>query len=125
MCRNKTSVPKSTTQSKKRILAVTDYSSPIHSDASSESESSLLIDPLSIDGLTQQSAWLSTVTTTNGNITCKLDMGAEASVLPISAYNKLLIKPSLKPTDIKLSADDGSSITPVGTCVLQCSGKDK
>ena len=106
-------------------MAVTDYSSPIHSDASSESESSLLIDPLSIDGLTQHSPWLSTVTTTNGNITCKLDTGAEASVLPISAYNKLLIKPYLKPTDIKLSAYGGSSITPVGTCVLQCNGKDK
>ena len=118
MCRNKTSVPKSTTQSKKRILAVTDYSSQIHSDASSESESSLLIDPLSIDGLTQHSAWLSTVTTTNGNIMCKLDTGAEASILPISAYNKLLIKPSLKPTDIKLSAYGGSSITRRDLCSL-------
>ena len=48
-----------------------------------------------------------------------------ASVLPISAYNKLLIKPSLKPTDIKLSAYGGSLIIPVGTCVLQCNGKDE
>lgn len=75
--------------------------------------------------MVQHSAWLSTVTTTNGNVTCKLDTGAEASVLPISAYNKLLIKQSLKPTDIKLSAYGGSSINPIGTCLLQCSNKGK
>ena len=109
----------------KENLAVTDYSSPTHSDTSSENESTLLIDPLRVDGVTEHSAWLSTVTTTNGNVTCKLDTGAEASILPISAYNKLLIKPSLKPTNMKLSAYGGSSINRVGTCILQCSGKDK
>ena len=51
--------------------------------------------------------------------------GAEANALPVSDYNKLLNRPPLKPTDIKLTAYGGSSINPIGTCILQCSSKDK
>ena len=126
MCRNKPSALNPLPQEpKKRIHTVEGHSSPPHSDISSENESTLLIDPLKVHDLTQHSAWLSTVATTNGNITCKLDTGAEASVLPISAYNQLPVKPQLKSTNINLSAYGGSTITPIGTCLLQCQGKDQ
>ena len=123
MCRNKSSVSKSTTRKKIWQLLITAHQ-PIQTHLQ-RMKSTLLIDPLRVDDVTEHSAWLFTVTTTNGNVTCKLDTGAEASILPISAYNKLLIKPSLKPTNMKLSAYGGSSINRVGTCILQCSGKDK
>ena len=119
MCRNKLSTPNSLPQ------GVKGHSSPAHSDISSENESTLLIDPLKVHDLTHHSAWLSTVATTNGNITCKLDTDAEASVLPISAYNQLPVKPQLKSTNINLSACGGTTINPIGTCPLQCQGKDQ
>ena len=109
----------------KKVFVVTDQNSPTHSDASSENETTLLIDPLEVHDLVQHSPWLSTLVTTLGNITCKLDTGAEANVLPVSDYNKLLNRPPLKSTDIKLTAYGGSSINPIGTCILQCSSKDK
>ena len=51
--------------------------------------------------------------TPQGDITLKLDTGAEANILPIATYNKLSLKPSLKPTDEKLT---GTSLSPLGTC---------
>ena len=60
---------------------------------STDNESNLLIDPIRIDGLTKPSAWLSTLSTWQGNITLKLDTGAEANILPISTYNKIPFKP--------------------------------
>ena len=126
VCRSKQSVPKALPQEpKKRIHTVAGHSSPARSDASSDNESTLLFDPLKVHDLTQHSAWLSTLTTTNGNITCKLDTGAEASVLPTSVYNQLPIKPQLKPTNINLSAYGGATINPIGTCLLQCQSKDQ
>ena len=126
MCRNKPSVAKSLPlDAKKKVFVVTDQNPPTHSDASSENETTLLIDPLEVHDLVQHSPWLSTLVTTLDNITCKLDTGAEANVLPVSNYNKLLNRPPLKPTDIKLTAYGGSSINPIGTCILQCSSKDK
>ena len=79
---------------------------------------------MEVHDLVQHSPWLSTLVTTLGNITCKLDTGAEANVLLVSAYNKLLNRPPLMPTDIKLTAYGGSSINPIGTCILQCSSKE-
>ena len=126
MCRNKPNVAKSLPlDAKKKVFFVTDQNSPTHSDTSSENETTLLIDPLKVHDLVQHSPWLSRLVTTLGNITCKLDTGAEANVLPVSDYNKLLNRPPLKLTDIKLTAYGGYSINPIGTCILQCSSKDK
>ena len=55
---------------------------------------------------------------------CKLDTGAEASVLPTTAFNKLDVRPPLQPTSMRLTAYGGSPISPVGTCELQCDTKD-
>ena len=90
---------------------------------STDNESNLLIDPIRIDGLTKPSAWLSTLSTLQGNITLKLDTGAEANILPISTYNKFPFKPPLHPTNTKLTAYGGASLSPIGVCSLDCNVK--
>ena len=50
------------------------------------------------------SAWVSTTAIPQGDITLKLATGVEANILPIATYNKLSLKPPLKPTDEKLTA---------------------
>ena len=48
---------------------------------------------------------------TNGSdVTYKLDTGAHANVIPKSEYLKLIRKPKLKVTRVKLTAYSGSSI---------------
>ena len=97
--------------SKKNVFTVDDYSS----DTDSLEGENLLVDPLQIDGLAQQVAWLSKLTTPNGDITCKLDTGAEANVLPTTAFNKLAVRPPLQPTKTQLTAYGGSPINSIGT----------
>ena len=55
-----------------------------------------------------------------GKIMCKLDTGAEASVLPMKVYKKLKKRPPIDGTKTTLSAYGGSIIKPVGTCTLIC-----
>ena len=93
------------------------------SETSNEGSTSLFIDPLRIEGITKQSAWLSTVTTECGNVTFKLDTGAEASVIPVQIFGQLLNTPELKVTKMKLTAYGGTAIRPIGTCTLQCTTK--
>ena len=93
----------------KRVFTLEDSES-----LSTDNESKLLIDPIRIDGLTKPSAWLSTLSTLQGNITLKLDTGAEANILPISTYNKFLFKPSLCPINTKLTAYSGAFISLIG-----------
>ena len=70
------------------------------------------------------SAWLSTLCTPQGNITLKLDTGAEANILLlIATYNNFSIKPPLQPTNIKLTAHDGTSLSLIGICKLNCTVK--
>ena len=90
---------------------------------STKNESNLLIDPIRIDGLTKPSAWLSTLSTLQGNIILKLDTGAEANILPISTYNKFPFKPPFHPTNAKLTAYGGTSLSPIGICSLDCNVK--
>ena len=97
--------------SKKNVFTVGDYSS----DTDSLEGENLLVDPLQIDGLAQQVAWLSKLTMPNGDITCKLDTGAEANVLPTAAFNKLAVRPPLQPTKTQLTAYGGSPINSIGT----------
>ena len=111
-------MPKSKVIPSKKIFTVED--SELNA---SDSESTLLIDPIRIDGLAKPSAWLSTISTPQGIITVKLDTGAEDNILPLTTYNKLTIKPSLQPTDVKLTAYGGTSLSPIGTCQLNCNVK--
>ena len=111
-------VLKSQTIQTKKVFTLEDSES-----LSTDSESNLLIDPIRIDGLTNPSAWLSTLSTLQGNITLKLDTGAEANILPISTYNKFPLKPPLHPTNTKLTAYGGTSLSPIGVCSLDCNVK--
>ena len=88
------------------------------SETSDEGSTSLFIDPLRIEGIAKQSAWLSTVTTGCGNVTFKLDTGAEASVIPAQIFGQLLNTPELKATKMKLTAYGGTAIRSIGTCAL-------
>ena len=63
-------------KNKKKVDAIEES----ESETSDEGSTSLFIDPLRIEGITKQSAWLSTVTTECGNVTFKLDTGAEYPV---------------------------------------------
>ena len=93
------------------------------SESSDESSTTLYIEPLRIEGLEKQSAWLSTVNTECGKVTFKLDTGAEASVIPTQVFNQLLNTPQLKSTKMKLTAYGGGTIRPVGICNLKCTTK--
>ena len=81
----------------------------------SDSECTLVINPIQIDGLEKPSAWISIIATPQCDITLKLDTGAGANILPIATYNKLSLKPPLKPTDVKLTAYGGTSLSPLRT----------
>ena len=52
-------------------------------------------------------------------ITCKIDSGAEANIIPKSIYDNILRpKPKLNKSKVKLSAYGGSNIPTVGSCKL-------
>ena len=90
---------------------------------STEESSDLFIEPILVEGLKKSTAWFADVLTGSGYLTFKLDTGAEASILPQQVYGKLEPKPQLKPTNMKLTAYGGSSITPNGTCKLTCTNQ--
>ena len=54
--------------------------------------------PLRIDGIEKLTVWISTVETQGGNITFKLDTGAEPNVIPIEIFNQLTNRPNVQPT---------------------------
>ena len=84
----------------------------------------LFIDPLQVDGLNKSQSWFANISTSGGQLSCKLDTGAEVSVLPVKIYEKLQPKPTLKQTTMKLTAYGGTSIQPIGTCQMTCTAPD-
>lgn len=121
MCRSKRfpAKPKVPNSNAKKNVFTVDGQNCDMSDSQEEGEN-LLVDPLRIDGLAQHTAWMSKLFTSNGDIMCKLDTGAEANVLPTTAFNKLSTRPLLQPTTTRLTAYGGSLINPIGTCELKC-----
>jgi len=65
------------------------------SNTSSEESPDLMVTPLQIEGIKKPSAWFADLSTNGGKLTCKLDTGAEVSVLLLHTYNKLDSKPIL------------------------------
>ena len=113
-----TTKPQPATTQKKRIHTVAD------DNEVTEPEAMLSMDALQVHGMSE-STWLSTVDVHKSKVTFKLDTGAEASVLLLQVY-KWLKKQTTninERTSTKLSAYGGSTIIPVGTCVLHCTGK--
>ena len=108
-------IPKSQVPHSKKVFTFEDPQ--LHT---SDNDSNLLIDPIRIDGLMKPSAWLSTLCTPQGNITLKLDTGAEANILPIATYDNFLIKPPLQPTNVKLTAYGETSLSPIGIYNFNC-----
>ena len=117
------SQPNDTTRKSQAIQTKKVFTLEDSESLATDNESNLLIDPIRIDGLTKPSAWLSTLSTLQGNITLKLDTGAEVNILPISTYNKFPFKPPLHPTNTKLTAYGGTSLSPIGVCSLDCNVK--
>ena len=102
-----------------------DYSN--HDSDSYQLSDEFSMSPLQIEAIKKSSAWFTDVLI-NGNrdkLTIKLDTGARVSVLPLHLYNKLQVKPALKPTAMKLSAYRGTPIDPNGTCKLTCTSNSK
>jgi len=91
---------------------------------SSEDLQDLFMDPIQVDGLHKSQSWFSKINTSGGQLYCKLDTGAEVSVLPAKLYEKLQPKPSIQQTAMKLTVYGGTLIQPVGTCQLTCSVPD-
>jgi len=84
VCRNKhllQAAQHSRSRIKKKVHVVADL------DSESDAES-LSLDPIQIDGLAEQS-WFSTISTSSGAVTFKLDTGAEASVIPAKVYKNI------------------------------------
>ena len=136
MCRNKRARERNI-QQKRQQSANTQFRSQtnrrVHdveqsdtsSNTSTEESPDLMVTPLQIEGIKKSSAWFANLSTNGGKLTCKLDTGAEVSVLPLHTYNKLDTKPTLKSTSMNLTAYGGSSIKPSGTCKLTCSNQAK
>ena len=69
--------------------------------------------------------WLIDITTNGSEISYKIDSGAQVNVLPKAIYNKLQQKSRLHPTDVKLSAYNGSGIPVLGRAILNLTHKNK
>ena len=121
VCRSKHLLPQAhqnpQLRTKKKIHVVDDF------DVNSDSEFTLSLDPIQIDGLAEQSC--STISTSSGDVNFKLDAGVEASVIHTKVYRAMQSKSVHKSTNVRLSAYGGASITPIGTCNLVCKGKSQ
>ena len=80
----------------------------------------LFIDSLETNGLKKSTAWFTDLNNSGGQISVKLDIGAEVSVLPYKIYEGLKLQPPLKSTGMTLSAYGGMAIQPSGICTLSC-----
>ena len=73
--------------------------------------------------LKEKSEWTVEMQTNGSSVSFKLDTGAQVNVLPKSQYDRLLRKPKLKNTKVKLTAYNGTSIPVVGRCIVRISHK--
>ena len=55
----------------------------------SDESQDLFIDAIQVDGLKKLESWFTNINTSGGRLYCKLDTGAEVSVLPVNIYEKL------------------------------------
>jgi hypothetical protein len=74
-------------------------------------------------GSESESEWTVDMDTNGSNVRFKLDTGAQVNVLPKSQYDKLLRRPKLKSTKVKLTAYNGTNIPVVGRCIARIAHK--
>ena len=70
-----------------------------------------------------KSEWTIDMETNGSNVRYKLDTGAQVNVLPKYQHNRLLQKPKLKSTKVKLTAYNGTNIPVAGRCIVQIAHK--
>ena len=83
------------------------------------------VEIFAIENYTPGTDWSMNLETNGSDVTYKLDTGAQANVMPKSEYLKLIRKPKLKVTRVKLTAYSGSSIPVLGKCILRISHKKR
>ncbi|KAJ3661691.1 hypothetical protein Zmor_006078 [Zophobas morio] len=84
--------------------------------------SSLQILNLNIDGITaEENTWYEEVEIQGQKLNCKIDTGAQVSVLPYNDFKSLNTKKKLQPTNVTLVAygNKNFKITPVGQVTLK------
>ena len=75
-------------------------------------------DEYCIDSISEDNEWRVNLDTNNTNVCYKIDSGAQVNVISRKHFNKLLNHPSIKNSDMKLTAYNGSSIPVSGRCIL-------
>ena len=70
-------------------------------------------------------SWNGLLEFNSSDINYRIDTGVQVNVLPKTEFVKLLRRPKLKPTKIKLTAYSGQGIPVKGKCILQITHKIK
>ena len=83
------------------------------------------VELFAIENDTSATNWSMNSETNGSDVTYKLDTGAQANVMPKSEYLKLIRRPKLKVSKVKLTAYSGSSIPVIGKCILRISHKKR
>ena len=78
-----------------------------------------------IENDTPAANWSTSLETNGSDVTYKLDTGTQANVMPKSEYLKLIRRPKLKVTKVKLTAYNGCLLPVLGKCILRISHKKR
>ncbi|KAL4719359.1 hypothetical protein ACJJTC_004458 [Scirpophaga incertulas] len=94
--------------------------------SSSDSECSFSCEEVS-SKYKNKNVWFEYITIENLSVKCKLDTGADVSIMPIELFNKINEKQNLKllKTNIKLESFQGNKVQPIGMINLSCKFKDR
>ena len=91
----------------------------------SESAEEFFVDSVEKTHIKTESKYKLKVKTNGKNIKYKLDTGSEVNVLSQNDFNKLIDKPKLHKTKLKLTSYSGDNIPTQGSCMLHLSHKGK
>lgn len=92
----------------------------VNKESSSDSESVYCGEAKSVNGV--KSEWYEDIIIEDSRVKCKLDTGADVSIMPVNLFNKINENLNLRllPTNIKLESFEGNQVKPVGMINLQC-----
>lgn len=91
---------------------------------SSDSEDSIYCGCVKGTTVANKEDWVEEILIEKKHIKCRIDSGADVSVMPIKVFKKLETSLQLKPCNKSLEAFQGSKVTPVGMVNLHCRYKD-
>ena len=104
------------------IYTATSTSTETQTASSDVSNHEFIISAIGSESETK-SEWTIDMETNGSNVRYKLDTGAQVNVLPKYQHNRLLQKPKLKSTKVKLTAYNGTNIPVAGRCIVQIAHK--